>query len=166
MIPVAVPARIREYLDGAGVRYEVLHHRKGYTARAAALDLGIPAEHLAKTVVVSAGDRTVLASVPASCRVDLEKLASALGEERPTLVPESSFRHLFADCEIGTTPPLGGAYGMGVIVDKRLPGLEQITFQAGSHKDAIRMPWEDFARLENPERVDFACLAPPRDEDP
>ena len=155
---MAVPARLRDYLDGAGVRYEVLPHLKGYTARAAALDLGIPPDHMAKTVVVSLGDRTILASVPASCRVDLEKLAAALGEERPTLVPESSFRHLFADCEIGTMPPLGGAYGMGVIVDKRLPGLEQITFQAGSHKEAIRMPWEDFARLENPETLSFARL--------
>lgn len=147
---MALPTRLEEYLARTGVKHQLFRHEKGYTARAAARDLGIAPELLAKTIVVSVGGRPFLVAVPASCRLDLAALGKLVGGEVPVLVPESSFRQLFPDCQIGTMPLLGGAYGMDVVVDEGLAGGESITFQAGSHREVVRMAWEDFARLERP----------------
>lgn len=147
---MAVPPNLRDYLDASGAKYETLPHRKGYTAREVADSLGMPPAHLAKTVVVAAGGKHVLAVVPATCRVDLDRLGALLGDPQVSLVPESAFRRLFPDCAIGTMPPLGGPYRMEAVVDSRLAALEQITFQAGSHEEVIRMAWEAFCRIESP----------------
>lgn len=154
---MAIPESLREYLQRAGVSYETLAHPKAYTAAEAAKGLGVSPDLLAKTIVVDLGGRVVLAALPASCRADLSALGAALGEGPAALAEESTFRRLFPDCEIGTMPPLGGAYGMDVIVEERTAAEETITFQAGSHRDAIRMGWDEFARLEDPGIAAFAA---------
>lgn len=145
---MAIPAVLREYL--AGAKYDRIRHRKGYTASEVAGALGIPPALLAKTVVLAAGGRGILAVVPATCRVDLDGVRRLIGDRNVAIVPESSLRGLFPDCAIGTMPPLGGPYGMEAIIDARIAGQETITFQAGSHEEVVRMSWEEFARIESP----------------
>jgi Ala-tRNA(Pro) deacylase len=44
-------------------------------------------------------------------------------------------------------PPFGNLYGIPVYVDRSLTEDEEIVFQAGTHSDAIRMRYWDFAVL-------------------
>jgi Ala-tRNA(Pro) deacylase len=39
---------------------------------------------------------------------------------------------------------------MDVYVDEALAGAEEIAFNAGSHRELIRMPYDDFERLVHP----------------
>jgi Ala-tRNA(Pro) deacylase len=150
-----IPSRVQEYLDNTGARHVILRHRRAYSAMDAAAALGILPGEVAKTIVLGSRGETVLATIPADSRLDLRRMGEILGDPDVALLPEESFRTLFPDCEIGTMPPLGRLHGMKIIVDSRLGAEESITFQAGSHEDAVRMSWREYARIESPTTRDI-----------
>jgi len=112
---------------------------------------------MAKTVVLRAGERgreTILAVLPGPKHVNLEKLTAALGKP-VRLATELEFSELFPDCELGAMPPFGLLYDLPVYVDESLARDREIFFNAGTHRDAVRMNYEDFARLAKPTMCKF-----------
>ena len=63
---------------------------------------------------------------------------------------------MFPDCELGTMPPFGHLYGVATYVDWRLAENPRIVFEAGTHSDAIKMSYADFAQLAQAQLADFA----------
>ena len=53
-------------------------------------------------------------------------------------------------------PPFGNLYGMPVCVDETLTYDTDIVFNAGTHRELIRMAYADFARLVKPEVLAFS----------
>jgi Ala-tRNA(Pro) deacylase len=53
-------------------------------------------------------------------------------------------------------PPFGNLYNLPVYVDRTLTHEPTIFFQAGTHRDTIRIRYADFARLVHPTVVDIA----------
>jgi Ala-tRNA(Pro) deacylase len=47
-------------------------------------------------------------------------------------------------------PPFGNLYGMKVFADEGLVRDPEIAFNAGSHRELMRLSWRDFQRLANP----------------
>jgi Ala-tRNA(Pro) deacylase len=72
------------------------------------------------------------------------------------LATEQEFSSLFPDCELGAMPPFGSLYNLPVYVDESLAADEAIVFNAGTHRDAIRMRYDDFVRLAKPRVCSFA----------
>jgi Ala-tRNA(Pro) deacylase len=66
------------------------------------------------------------------------------------LATEREFKDAFPDCETGATPPFGNLYDMAVYADTSLSRNQEITFSAGSHREIVRMRWDDMVRLVNP----------------
>jgi Ala-tRNA(Pro) deacylase len=136
-------------LDDAGAAYEVLHHEHTERATAEAIALGVSPDEVAKTLIVATPTGHVRALVPASRRIDMRKLADALGEGRKQLhlSTEEEMRRDYPEFELGAVPPLGGASTDAVIVDSALARLESIVFEAGSHDDSVRINTADLLRL-------------------
>jgi len=76
--------------------------------------------------------------------------------DAPALAVEADFRELFPDCQIGTMPPFGGLYGVEMLVDAEFSLNTRLAFEAGTHSDAIKMSYADFAQLTQPEVADFS----------
>jgi Ala-tRNA(Pro) deacylase len=93
--------------------------------------------------------------MPASSHVQLEKLSELIGHPA-RLASEGEFASLFPDCELGAMPPLGELYGLPVYMDESLIADKEIVFNAGTHRDAVRMQLEDFMRLAKPSVASFA----------
>lgn len=144
---------LREYLDKHGVKYIVISHSLAYTAQGIAALTHIPGKELAKTVVVKIDDRPALAVVPASFHVDLRLLKRAAEAKKVELASEEEFKGLFPECETGAMPPFGNLYSLDVFADESLSNDREIAFNAGSHRELIRMGWEDFERLAKPRMV-------------
>jgi Ala-tRNA(Pro) deacylase len=53
-------------------------------------------------------------------------------------------------------PPFGNLYDMPVYSDESLTRDPEIVFNAGTHRDTIRMRYADFARLVQPEVLRLA----------
>jgi Ala-tRNA(Pro) deacylase len=142
--------RLREYLDSHNIRYLIFSHSLAYTAQGIAALTHISGKELAKTVIARIDGNLAMAVVPASRHVDLSLLKRALGAQAVELASEQAFKDKFPDCEAGAMPPFGNLYGMAVYVDESLTSNEVITFNAGTHRDLMRMDWADLVRLVEP----------------
>ena len=47
-------------------------------------------------------------------------------------------------------PPFGPLFGQTVYVDAALAQASEIVFNAGTHRDAMAMRWNDFVKMVNP----------------
>lgn len=141
---------LREFLDKNRIKYLVISHSVAYTAQGIAALTHTPGKELAKTVILSIDGRLAMAVVPASFRIDLLRLRKHLRAESVELASEAEFRDQFSDCETGAMPPFGNLYGMEVFADENLAFDKEIAFNAGSHRELVRMSFEDFQRLVNP----------------
>ncbi len=149
--------RVKQFLDDNNVRYTTVAHSPAFTAQEIAASAHVPGRELAKTVMVKLDGRMAMAVLPASFRIDLERLAAGAGAGRAELAGESEFRDLFGDCEIGAMPPFGNLYDLEVYVDESLAEDEEIAFNAGSHAELIRLAYAEFARLVEPRQLAFAA---------
>lgn len=143
-------SKLKEFLDSHGVKYVVISHSVAYTAAGIAGLTHIPGRELAKTVIVKMDGTLAMAVVSASQRVDLSFLKAATGAKTADLATENEFKERFPDCEVGAMPPFGNLYGMSVYVDEGLARDKEIAFNAGSHRELVRLAWEDYERLVKP----------------
>lgn len=143
-------SRLQEFLDSHNIKYVTISHSVAYTAQGIAALTHIPGKELAKTVVVKIDGALAMAVVPASCHVDLAALKTAVGAKTVDLATEDEFRDKFPDCETGAMPPFGNLYGMNVVADESLSKDKEIAFNAGTHRELVRMTWEDLEKLVKP----------------
>jgi Ala-tRNA(Pro) deacylase len=144
---------LREFLDKHSIKYLVISHSLAYTAQGIAALTHIPGKELAKTVIVKIDGKPAMAVVPASFHVDLRLLKRATGAQNVELASEDEFKGLFPECETGAMPPFGNLYGIDVYADETLAQDTEIAFNAGSHRELIRLAWEDFHRLAKPNMI-------------
>lgn len=147
--------KLREFLDSHNVKYLVVSHSVAYTAQGIAALVHLSGKKLAKTVMVRIDGKLAMAVVPASFHVDLDLLRTAAGAQTVEIATEKEFRNAFPDCETGAMPPFGNLYGMAVYADASLGENEEITFNAGKHRELVRMAWADVVRLVNPKVVNL-----------
>lgn len=154
-----IPAHISKFLESQHIAYQSYTHSRAYTAQGIAQAQHLSGKKLAKVVIVI-GDRKklIMAVVPASCRVDLDRLGQLLGTSCVRLATEEEFRDAFPECELGAMPPLGNIYHLDVWVDDTLKASQTITFNAGTHAEVIQMAFSDFEQLVHPQIASFGAL--------
>lgn len=154
---MAIVKSLKKFLDERKVKYESKKHKEVYTAQEIAAVTHTPGDSMAKVVVAKAKEGFFLAVLPASARIDLKKLKSAVGSTGAIqIATEKEFKSLFPDCEVGAMPPFGSLYNLPVVADKALTEDEVIAFNAGTHTDILRMRFADFKTLEKPKVAPFA----------
>jgi len=150
-------SRLKEILDGKNIRYIVVSHSTAYTAAAIAAMTHTPGKEIAKSVMVIADGALAMVVVPGSKHVDLRALKSALGANEVSLAHEHQFAHVFPDCEVGAMPPFGNLYDVPVYVDESLSEDNEIAFNAGSHRELLRMAYSDYFKLVKPKLVNVVA---------
>jgi len=141
---------LHELLDNSGIEYQILHHERDFVAPNTAAHTHTPGREFAKTVFLQIDGRFAVCVLPATHHVSLRKLARSIQAEDVRLASEHEIAELCPDCEIGAAPPFGNLYGLPVYASPVLARDEWITFNAGTHSDAVRMRYEDFAKLAQP----------------
>lgn len=153
---------IRDYLRDHLVRFEVLLHRPAPSAARMAETVHVPGRTVAKGVLIKAAGSYVLAVLPATHRIDLDRLGVILGVDDSRIASESEVMAIFDDCERGAIPPFGRLYGLTTIVDTTLAGGADIVFVANSRHEGVRMRFRDYEAIEAPMRGRFASMISPR----
>ena len=149
--------KLREFLDDNDVKYVVVSHSPAFTAQEIAALAHVPGKELAKCVVIKIDGKMAIAVLPASYRVDFDRLKEVLDTDNLELSEEQEFRNKFPGCELGAMPPFGKLFGMETLVADSLAEDEYIAFNAGSHTELIRLAYEDFERLEQPRVLSFTA---------
>ncbi|NBA98262.1 aminoacyl-tRNA deacylase [Pseudomonas sp. R5(2019)] len=136
---------VQESLDKAHCSYDIVAHPHSATSLESARTAGVPAERVAKAVILDDRHNNYLMAVlPANRHLDMSKLP----KDKPwDLTRESNLPHWFSDCERGAIPALGGAYQMSMIVDPSLTREKEIYLEAGNHSYLIHMDMEQYLKL-------------------
>jgi Ala-tRNA(Pro) deacylase len=158
---VAMPVKhLQDFLDSHHVRYVTITHSPAYSAQMIAASTHTPGKEFAKAVIVKLDGKMAMAVLPACNLIDFERLKEVAGASRAELAHEEEFQDVFADCEVGAMPPFGNLYGLDVLVDEALTEDQEIAFNAGSHRELLRMAYRDFASLVKPKVARFSYRAP------
>jgi Ala-tRNA(Pro) deacylase len=145
-----------EYLERAGVEFEVKKHLPTFSAQQMAAAEHEPGRFVAKPVLIKVDGKMMMCVLPAPRKIDLQALKRELGAKSVELVEEVEVGRLFGDCELGAEPPFGNLYNIPTIMDKSLENDDHIVFQAGSHDKAVRIKMEDYRKLANPRILEFS----------
>ena len=139
---------IVEFLEGAGIAYEVIEHDSVMTAVAEARVTNVNPEQVAKTVVLHDGSAYVITAVPASERLDLNKVRDLLGASRQLrLASEAEISRDFPSLEVGAVPPFGPMVPMAEVIHSSLMKQERILCPAGDHRHSVLVDPRDVARV-------------------
>ena len=144
------PRAIDEFLRNARVPFTVLRHPAAFSAQYQAAFAHVPGRSWAKTVVCCADDELVLVVVPAHLMVNLECLRELTAAVTLRVAAEAEASDLFPGCEFGAISPFATLRALRVFVDQSFVGDPEMVFSAGTHTDAIRMHYYDFAELTHP----------------
>jgi Ala-tRNA(Pro) deacylase len=146
---------LKDYLEEAGVDYEVMEHPQAITAAEVAHVEALDEWDVAKSVIVLTDQGLAMVVLPGPLKVDLERAKTELAMPAVRIADEVDFVDAFPDCEPGAEPPFGNLYDLPTFVDRSLRA-ERITFNAGSHSTTVTMNRADYMDLVEPEVVDLA----------
>jgi Ala-tRNA(Pro) deacylase len=141
---------IQDELEQRGIGYRTCHHADAFTAQQVAQAEHISGHRVAKVVCVMADGWPVELVLPASRRVQLDWVGQLLHAKEIRLASELEMEQFFTGCEPGAIPALRHWQGVEVVMDGNLRVDGEILFQAGTHRDAIRMHFDDWFNLVNP----------------
>ncbi|WP_397448988.1 aminoacyl-tRNA deacylase [Pseudomonas sp. NA-150] len=136
---------VNERLVRSGCEYDIVAHPHSATSLESARVASIPAERLAKSVILDdQHGHYLMAVIPANRHLDLSKV-QVTGDWQ--IAQESRLPHLFGDCERGAIPALGDAYGMDMWLDPALTRQSEVYLEAGNHNYLIHMNMDQYLKL-------------------
>ena len=150
--------RMEAYLRENDVPFEVRRHETAYTMSEVAAAMHESGKHVAKVVIVRAGEEMVMLVLPSSYRLNMARVRKVLAVEKVRLAHESEFGDLFSDCSPGAMPPFGNLYGVPVYVERALAEQTDILFRVGTHQHMMKVAYVDLARLVQPVVGEFAYV--------
>jgi len=157
--------KLVEFLDGNKVQYVVISHSPAFTAQDVAHSAHIPGKELAKVVIVWMDGAMGMAVLPASHMINFSLLKDVSGATNVELANESDFKDRFPDCEVGAMPPFGNLFNMRVFVSAGLSDDKEIAFNAGSHRELVKMSYADYERLAQPKVAPFTFKKKTQEEE-
>jgi len=149
-------SKLIQYLDENDKKYVVIKHSKAYTAQEVAASAHIPGKDMIKAVMLKIDGDMKMAVLPSTHQVNFDLLKDLLETDNVELAAEDEFKTLFPDCEPGAMPPFGNLYDMDTYVAKTLTDNKEIAFNAGTHKELVKMSYSDFEELVQPKVLSMA----------
>jgi len=143
---MAVAATIQDYLDSHRVAYQIIEHPHTKNVTQTAEIAHIPRDQMAKPVLLGDDVNYLLAIIPATHRLDLDRLNQIMARSLE-VIEDDEVALTFSDCEQGAIPVVGEAYGVDAVLDAGLSHQQQVFFEAGDHEHLVQMSGDDFRLL-------------------
>jgi Ala-tRNA(Pro) deacylase len=143
---MAIAITLKSFLEEHDAHYEVVAHPRTTSALETCEAAHISGDQLVKSVLLGDDESYVMALLPASHRLDLDRINHLLGREL-YLITEDEITGTFADCETGSLPPIGDAYGIETVLDLDLLKKQKIYFESGDHGLLIEMAGDEFKEI-------------------
>lgn len=142
----AIQAAKRNKIDYRVHSYEHDPAVDAYGAEAAE-KMGVPAERVFKTLVVSlAGDTLAVGVVPVSTQLNLKRIASALGAKKAAMADKADVERS-SGYVLGGVSPLGQKKRLATVIDASASRHATIFVSAGRRGLEIELKPEDLRRL-------------------
>jgi len=143
---MGVATTIQDYLESHRVVFDVLEHPHTDSTLRTAEAAHISGDQLAKPVLLGDDSSYLLAIIPATHRLELDRLNQVMARSLE-MIEEDEMEATFSDCEKGAIPAIGDAYGIDTVLDTSLSHQSDVYFESGDHEHLIHMTGEDFRHL-------------------
>ena len=151
---MAVAKPLLKYLDKIEFDYEIVPHKKVYTAYDLAQTLGEKLDGIAKTLLVKIelpkvdkrGKHFILV-IPASYRANFKKIKKSLKAKKVEMAVEKTLKKL--KLNPGAITPFGGYHKLEILLDRSLMKVKKVLVSAGSHTEALRIKVKDLHEKEH-----------------
>ncbi|MDA3810740.1 MAG: YbaK/EbsC family protein [Spirochaetaceae bacterium] len=142
--------RLLDFLNQTHTFYSTVKHDPAYTARSSAKSAHIPSKEMVKSVLLLLDGSYILAVLTSSAKIDFKKVKQVTGSHIASLADEDDIESLFPDCTTGAIPPFGNLYHLPVISDVDVQRHKNIFFEAGTHREIMKMFMSDYLKLAHP----------------
>lgn len=149
-----IAKNLEKLLKENKIKYEIVEHRKVFTAFDAAATQDINESEVAKAVLLKGKKNLYLAVLPASNNCDFKAL-SKLTEDKVSIAKEKDISKNI-NAKIGLIPPFGSLFETPVFLDKKLLKNKKINLPAGSYTESVVISVKDYQKLENPVLGNFS----------
>ena len=143
---MAMAPSLQTYLADRGVTYDLIPHELTTSSQDTVETSHVPADRLAKGILVRDRQGYLLAVLPASRHIQISDIRTDLGDQ-VGLASEDEVSAVFWDCARGAIPPFGECYGLEVIVDTHIDQQPELYCEAGDHMTLVRVSQAEFAKL-------------------
>lgn len=136
------------------IKYELVEHRKVFTAFDSAETQDVKLSEVVKAVLLRGKKNLYLAVLPAGNNCDFKALGK-LAQDKLSMAKEKDITTKLKT-KIGLIPPFGSLFKLPIFIDKKLLKNKKINLPAGSYTESIVMNLKDYLKLENPVAGNFA----------
>lgn len=146
---------ILKFLQDNNIDYELIEHEPVFTSKQAGSVRGVSESMGAKSLLLKADKDFLLVIIPGNRRLDSKKLKQLLALKNLRFAMPLEVTEIMG-CEIGSCYPFGNLIDVEMLVDNALSWNEYIFFNPGVHDKSIKIKWEDYKRIVNPELHDLS----------
>jgi len=141
---MSLPEIIKNELVSNEVSYEIISSDSQLSFLADAKESGIPAEQLARTLVIQTQGRTQLLVLRASDLLDFSMLSDAFGNKIKLV---DNYINNIPGCSAESRLPLATVSDIDVVIDSALLKESRIHIDSGSAGNFIKLSGDDYVRL-------------------
>jgi len=149
-----IAKNLEKLLKANKIKYEIVEHRKVFTAFDSAETQDVKLTEVAKAVLLKGKRGLYLAVLPAGNNCDFKSLSKLIGDKVSMAKEKDISKNINA--KIGLIPPFGSLYELPIYLDKKLIKNKKINLPAGSYTESVVMNTKDYQKLENPILGNFA----------
>lgn len=154
---MALPKKIKNFLEKKKIKFEVLNHKTVYTAFDKSQTLKVPQRIVGKTLILKADRKLYLALISADKKLDFKKFKNMILAKNLNLASESLIKRKFKGVKVGAVPPFGEIWQVPTFIDKSLKKEKEIILNGGDWNTSIKISPKDLEKLfEKSNFVDIA----------
>lgn len=151
-MPIA--KKVINYLEKNKIKYEIIEHRKVYTALDSAQTQKTKPQQIVKTLVMKTGSEYALAILPANKNLDKAKFKKAVGGAIDFAKEPWMKKNLIG--KVGATPAFGKLLKMPLFMDSSLKKLKDLILNTGDYTTSFKIKTKQFIDLEEPKIASFS----------
>lgn len=157
---MAIPTKIKKYLEKHNIRFSEIEHKVVYTAHDAAMTMKKKLEQIGKTLLLKTDKGYAVVVLPASHSIDLKKLTKVLKAKKVEIAKEKVMKTLL-DLKPGVLMPFKelnklkkkGQEELPVYIDAALAKSKKIIIAAGTFTDSVELSWKEFLKATQGEKI-------------
>ncbi|MFA6028012.1 MAG: YbaK/EbsC family protein [Patescibacteria group bacterium] len=152
---MAIAKKIIKYLEDNKIKYEVVEHRKVFTALDSACTQRLKPNLVVKTLVMKIDKGYGLALLPAGKNLDKAKFKKATKAKSVDFAKEPWMKKNVMG-KVGATPAFGKLLKLPVYMDAALYKNKELILNTGEYTQSFIVKTNQFVKLEEPRKAVFS----------
>jgi Ala-tRNA(Pro) deacylase len=142
-----IPKKIIKFLEKENIKYQIIKHKTVYTAFDKSATLKLPEKIIGKTLILKTNGKLAMALIPASKKLDLQKIKKLTKVKKVQLVSEKIIKNKLKGVKIGAVPPFGQLWNLPVFIDRSLLKEKEIILNSGNYNFSIKISPKELKKL-------------------